>query len=130
MEKLTIKNIKNIIGRTLKSGRYICEAGEYMDHIFRGEDYYQFCIYKLGDDPVGKQTVVLQRTTGNKYAPNDHNTKGKYELFCMGLQSCTYSYLTKQEIETPDTLIEYIETVMTRTEEFFKNKNLLNNASK
>lgn len=123
MEKLTIKNIKNIIGRTLKSGRYICEAGEYMDHIFRGEDYYQFCIYKLGDDPVGKQTVVLQRTTGNTYAPNDSECMGKYELFCMGLQSCTYSYLTKQEIENPDTLIECIEMVMDKTEEFFKNKN-------
>jgi hypothetical protein len=130
MEKLTIKNIKNIIGRTLKSGRYICEAGEYGDTTFEDGEYYQFVIYKLGDDPVGKQTVVLQRTTGNKYAPNDHNSIGKYELFCMGLQSCTYRYLTKQEIQNPDTLIECIEMVMTRTEEFFKNKNLLNNASK
>jgi len=123
MEKLTIKNIKNIIGRTLKSGRYICEAGDYMEDSFGGEQYYQFCIYKLGDDPVGKQTVVLQRTTGNTYAPNDHKSKDKYELFCMGLQSCTYQYLTKKEIENPDTLIGYIEMVMEKTEEFFKNKN-------
>ena len=118
MEKLTIKNIKNIIGRTLKSGRYICEAGEYGD-----EYYYQFGIYKLGEDPVGKQMVVLQRTTGNKYNPNDYQAKGKYELFCMGLQSCTYRYVTKSEIQNPDTLIECIETVMERTEEFYKNKN-------
>jgi len=122
MEKLTIKNIKNIIGKTLKSGRYICDAGEYGDKIFGNEHYYQFVIYKLGDDPVGKQTVVLQRTTGNKYAPNDHNSIGKYELFCMGLQSCTYQYLTKQEIENPNTLIDYIEKVMHKTEEFYKQK--------
>jgi len=123
MEKLTIKNIKNIIGRTLKSGRYINEAGDYGDTTFEDEQYYQFGIYKLGDDPVGQQVVVLQRTTGDRYNPNDHKSKDKYELFCMGLQSCTYQYLTKQEIENPDTLIGYIEMVMEKTEEFFKNKN-------
>ena len=123
MEKLTIKNIKNIIGRTLKSGRYICDAAEYGDRIIGDDYYYQFGVYKLGDDPIGKQMVVLERTTGNKYNPNDHSAKGKYQLFCMGLQSCTYRYLTKQEIQNPDTLIECIETVMARTEEFYKNKN-------
>jgi len=130
MEKLTIKNIKNIIGRTLKSGRYICEAGDYIESNYLHDEYYQFVIYKLGDDPVGKQTVVLQRTTGNKYAPNDHKSKDKYELFCMGLQSCTYQYLTKKEIQNPDTLIGYIEMVMERTEQFYKHKKILNNASK
>jgi hypothetical protein len=123
MEKLTIKNIKNIIGRTLKSGRYINEAGEYGDTTFEDGEYYQFGVYKLGDDIVGQQTVVLQRTTGNRFNPSDHNAIDKYELFCMGLQSCTYQYLTKQEIENPDTLIGYIEMVMESTEEFYKNKN-------
>ena len=123
MEKLTIKNIKNIIGRTLKSGRYICDAGEYGDTTFGDEQYYQFGIYKLGDDMVGMQMVVLERTAGNKYNPSDHSVKSKYQLFCMGLQSCTYQYLTKKEIENPDTLIGCIEMVMERTEEFYKNKN-------
>jgi hypothetical protein len=120
---ITIQNIKNIIGKTLKSGRYVCEAGVYAEHTFSGEQYYQFGIYKLGDDPVGKQTVVLSRITGNRYNPSDHTAVGKYELFCMGLQSCTYRYLTKQEIENPNTLIGHIEMVMESTEEFYKNKN-------
>ena len=123
MKLLEIKNIKNIIGKTLKSGRYVCEAGEYGDTTFGDEQYYQFGIYKLGDDPVGKQTVVLSRITGNRYNPSDHNAVGKYELFCMGLQSCTHRYLTKQEIENPNTLVGCIEMVMESTEEFYKNKN-------
>jgi len=106
----------------LKSGRYINEAGEYSDKTFADEHYYEFGIFKLGDDPVGKQKVVLCRNLGNRYNPNDHNAKNKYELFCMGLQSVTYQYLTKKEIENPDTLIEYIETVMEKTEEFYKHK--------
>lgn len=122
MEKLTIKNIKNIIGRTLQSGRYICDAGEYGDTLTGDDYYYQFGVYKLGDDSVGKQMVVLDRTAGNKYNPSDHSAKSKYQLFCMGLQSVTYQYLTKKEIENPDTLIGYIEMVMAKTEEFYKHK--------
>lgn len=118
---LTIQNIDKIVGKTLKTGRFICEAGDYNSSPFGTEGYYKFNV--AGPDPVGQQMIVLQRTTGNMYNPNDYKAKGKYELFCMGLQSITHRYLTKQEIENPNTLIGHIEMVMESTEEFYKNKN-------
>ena len=122
MEKLTIKNIKKIVGKVLKSGRAICDAGDYNDSTFGPDVYYEFIVDEFGENICGKQTIVLHRKPGNQYRPNDYNVIDKYELFCMGLQSYTNQYLTKLEIENPNKLIECIETVMDRTESFYKYK--------
>jgi len=127
MEKLQIKNIVKIIGTYLPNGRLISGAGVYDDYSHNDHDnYYKFLIE--GDrlengEWSGEHVVVLRRLTGNQYAPNDAECIGKYELFCMGLQNCTSHYLQKSEIGNLDILIEFIDKVLNKTKEFYKNKN-------
>jgi hypothetical protein len=125
MEKLQIKNIVKIIGTYLPNGRWISEAGVYDDISHNDHDnYYKFVVYgdKYKDREFdGEQVVVLRRISGNQYSPYEAETMGKYELFTMGLQNCTSHYLQKSEIGNLDILIEFIDKVLNKTKEFYKN---------
>ena len=127
MEKLQIKNIDKIIGTYLPNGRWISEAGDYDDYSHMdAHNYFKFVIWgdKNKDREFdGEHVVVLRRITGNQYAPNDTETMGKYELFTMGLQNFTSQYILKSEIENKYTLIGFIDKVINKTKQFYKNNN-------
>ena len=122
---LEIQNIEKIKGDVLSGGRVVIDAGTFMDGLRRGTELYQFVINECGDgkDFNKSQTIVLERTPGNRYNPNDPETKSKYEMFTMGLQTSTSTYLTKSCIKDPNVVCAYLQTVMYKTEQFYLNKN-------
>ena len=122
---LEIQNIEKIKGDVLSGGRVVIDAGTYLDGIRRSTELYQFVINECddGEDFNKQQTIVLERKPGNKYDPNNPKTKGKYEMFTMGLQMSTSTYLTKSDIKDPNVIRAYLQVVMDKTEQFYDNNN-------
>ncbi len=124
MKPIEIKNITKIVGRKLLCGRVIIESGDYTDSARDVGEYYKFIINSQsnGIDADGEHTIVLSRKSGNKYNPNDSETIGKYEMFTMGLQARTSVYLKPKDIQSMDTIVDYINKAMHETYEFYKEK--------
>ena len=124
MKPIEIKNIHKIVGKVLKCGRFIIESGDYTDSARDVGEYYKFVInsWSSGIDADGVQTIVLSRKSGNKYSPNDPEAIGKYEMFTMGLQARTSVYLKPKDIQSMNTIVDYIDKTMHETYEFYKEK--------
>ena len=131
---LDIKNIDKIVGRRLYGthfNRMVMKAGNYADApYYTGNDYFQFVINEVPGikssndaDFDDKQVIVLAKQPGNRYDGSDDTNRYKYEMFTMGLQACTSTYLTIQDIKKLDTLIHYLELVMDKTKQFYNNNN-------
>ena len=125
MKPIEIKTINTIVGRKLLCGRVIIESGDYTDSHRDVGEYYKFVINSQasGVRADGEHTIVLSRKSGNRYSPNDSETIGKYEMFTMGLQARTSVYLKPKDIQSMDTIVDYIDKAMHETYEFYKNKN-------
>jgi hypothetical protein len=126
MEKITIENITKIVGKKLANGRSIYRAGIYNKPRTYKDDYYEFLIdgvdWSNESNYNLKQSIVLHRKPGNRYHPEEVHSKDRYEMYNMGLQALTSSYLTKEEIGNQDKLIQHIDLIMDKTKVFYKNK--------
>jgi len=112
---LDIKNIDKIVGRRLYGDnfvRIVMKAGDYTDApYYTSNHYFQFVInevpgIKLSNDADfdDKQVIVLAKQPGNRYDGSDDTNRYKYEMFNMGLQACTSTYLNMQDIKKLDTI--------------------------
>ena len=128
---LDIKNIDKIVGSRLYGDnfvRIVMKAGDYTDSpYYTGNHYFQFVInevpgikYTKSPDFDDKQVIVLAKQPGNPYDGSDDTNRYKYEMFNMGLQACTSTYLTMQDIKKLDTIIHYLELVMNKTKHYFQ----------
>ena len=122
---LEIQNIEKIKGDVLSGGRVVIDTGDFKDGLRRATELYQFVINECedGEDFNKQQTIVLERKPGNKYDKNNPKTKDKYEMFTMGLQMSTSTYLTKSDIKDPNVIRAYLQVVMDKTEQFYDNNN-------
>jgi len=122
MKPIEIKNINKIVGKVLKCGRSIIEAGDYNDGLRYSGEYYKFVInlQSRGEDADRAHTIVLSRTPGNRYNPNDPKALGKYEMFNMGLQARTSVYLKPKDIQSMHTIVDYIDKTMHETYQYYK----------
>jgi len=120
---LKIQKIDRIKGM-FANGRVITDAGDYGGNYGRWRNiYYGFTIEGGGTftDYEKELDIILNKNP---------NKNGKYEMFCMGLQSATIIELDLVDIQSASTLAVWITKVLKITKEYYENwytKNTQNN---